>query len=109
MPAVKFDWLDKDTWRSLFEYKFVKDQVISAIYLMEPQAPEPWKPLNEFIDYALEDHGICRFVLVAGSSAECGKPGMGWSGSISWTGRWTTACFGRVGLWVSCQELSLKG
>ncbi|GFF30969.1 festuclavine dehydrogenase subunit FgaFS [Aspergillus udagawae] len=77
MPAVKFDWLDKDTWRIPFDYKFVNDQVISAIYLMEPQAPEPWKPLNEFIDYALEKHGVRRFVLVAGSSAEYGKPGMG--------------------------------
>ncbi|KAH1614534.1 hypothetical protein KXX21_001420 [Aspergillus fumigatus] len=77
MPAVKFDWLDKDTWRIPFDYKFVNEQVISAIYLMEPQAPEPWKPLNEFIDYALEKHGVRRFVLVAGSSAECGKPGMG--------------------------------
>jgi nucleoside-diphosphate-sugar epimerase len=77
MPAVEFDWLDKDTWRIPFDYKFVNDQVITAIYLMEPQAPEPWKPLNEFIDYALEKHGVRRFVLVAGSSAECGKPGMG--------------------------------
>ncbi|GAQ12175.1 festuclavine dehydrogenase [Aspergillus lentulus] len=77
MPAVKFDWLDKDTWQIPFDYKFVNDQVISAIYLMEPQAPEPWKPLNEFINYALEEHGVRRFVLVAGSSAECGKPGMG--------------------------------
>ncbi|EAW09869.1 uncharacterized protein ACLA_040850 [Aspergillus clavatus NRRL 1] len=77
MPAVKFNWLEKDTWRIPFDYKFANDQVISAIYLMEPQAPEPWKPLNEFIDYAREKHGVRRFVLVAGSSAECGKPGMG--------------------------------
>ncbi|EAU37749.1 predicted protein [Aspergillus terreus NIH2624] len=71
MPAVKFDWLDKDTWSIPFDYKFVHGQEICAIYLMEP-----WKPLNEFIDYAVEKHGVRRFVLVAGSSAECGKPGM---------------------------------
>lgn len=77
MPAVKFDWLDKHTWQSPFHHKFADGSAISAVYLMEPVVPEPWVPLNEFIDYASKEHGVKRFVLVAGTSSEPGKPGMG--------------------------------
>lgn len=77
MPAVKFDWLDKSTWQTPFQYKFADGSAISAAYLMEPLVSEPWIPLNEFIDYAGKEHGVKRFVLVAGTSSEPGKPGMG--------------------------------
>ncbi|RHZ57224.1 uncharacterized protein CDV56_102920 [Aspergillus thermomutatus] len=77
MPAVTFDWLDKSTWEQPFRYQFVEGEKISAIYLMEPLVPEPWKPLVEFIEYARGNHAVARYVLVAGTSAEPGKPGMG--------------------------------
>lgn len=77
MPAVKFDWLDQSTWKEPFQYRFAGGGSISAIYLMEPLVAEPWKPMNEFIDYARKEHGVGRFVLVAGSSAEPSQPGMG--------------------------------
>jgi nucleoside-diphosphate-sugar epimerase len=77
MPAVKFDWLDKTTWQSPFQHKFANGSTISAVYMMEPLVSEPWIPLNDFIDYASQDHGAKRFVLVAGTSSELGKPGMG--------------------------------
>ncbi|KAJ5958563.1 uncharacterized protein N7479_005713 [Penicillium vulpinum] len=77
MPAVKFDWLDKSTWKEPFQYRFAEGGSISAIYLMEPLVAEPWKPMNEFIDYARKEYGVGRFVLVAGSSAEPSRPGMG--------------------------------
>lgn len=72
MPAVKFDWLDKETWKAPFGGK-----PISAIYLMEPLVAEPWKPMIEFIDYTRNVHGVTRFVLVAGTSADLSRPGMG--------------------------------
>ena len=77
MPATKFDWLEKTTWENPFKYQFVNKASISAVYLMEPLVSEPWKPMNEFIDFAHKEHGVSRFVLVAGSSAELGQPGMG--------------------------------
>ncbi|KFZ00293.1 hypothetical protein V500_01106 [Pseudogymnoascus sp. VKM F-4518 (FW-2643)] len=77
MPAVKFDWLDQSTWKEPFQYRFAEGGTISAIYLMEPLVAEPWKPMNEFIDYARTEYGVGRFVLVAGSSAEPSQPGMG--------------------------------
>jgi nucleoside-diphosphate-sugar epimerase len=77
MPAVKFDWLDKTTWQIPFQHKFADGSNISAVYMMEPLVSEPWIPLNDFIDYASKDHDVKRFVLVAGTSSELGKPGMG--------------------------------
>ncbi|OQE43094.1 hypothetical protein PENCOP_c003G03057 [Penicillium coprophilum] len=57
MPAIKFDWLDQSTWKEPFQYRFSGGMTISAIYLMEPLVDEPWKPMNEFIDYARKEHG----------------------------------------------------
>lgn len=50
MPAVWFDWTDKATWKEAFEYRFAAGKTIKAIYLIEPLVPEPWKPINGFID-----------------------------------------------------------
>ncbi|PWY91234.1 NAD(P)-binding protein [Aspergillus heteromorphus CBS 117.55] len=77
MPAVHFDWLDRSTWKSPFEHRFPGGDTISAIYLMEPLVAEPWEPMNAFIDYTLKEHKVARFVLVAGSSADPSRPGMG--------------------------------
>ncbi|ODM17925.1 hypothetical protein SI65_06713 [Aspergillus cristatus] len=77
MPAVRFDWTDKGSWKEAFEYRFVAGEKVKAIYLMEPLVAEPWKPMNEFIDYARQEQGVGRFVLVAGTSSQLGRPGMG--------------------------------
>ncbi|GAD92332.1 hypothetical protein NFIA_095230 [Paecilomyces variotii No. 5] len=77
MPAIKFDWMDKSTWKEPFLFRFVAGEKIRAIYLMEPLVPEPWKPMNEFISYARLEHDVSRFVLVAGTSSQLGEPGMG--------------------------------
>jgi uncharacterized protein YbjT (DUF2867 family) len=70
-PAVKFDWTDESTWPKVFE-----NGAIDAVYMMEPQVPEPWVPMIKFVDYA-KAKGVKRFVLCAGTSAAVGKDGMG--------------------------------
>ncbi|EYE93989.1 NAD(P)-binding protein [Aspergillus ruber CBS 135680] len=77
MPAVRFDWMDKASWKEAFKYRSAAGEDVRAIYLMEPLVAEPWKPMNEFIDYARQEQGVGRFVLVAGTSSQPGKPGMG--------------------------------
>ncbi|RAL06805.1 uncharacterized protein BO97DRAFT_429899 [Aspergillus homomorphus CBS 101889] len=77
MPVVQFDWLDPSTWKALCEYDFPGGETFSAVYLMEPLVAESWVPMNAFIDYAQQDHRVSRFVLVAGSSADPSRPGMG--------------------------------
>ncbi|GFF81350.1 hypothetical protein IFM53868_03106 [Aspergillus udagawae] len=67
------NWFDKSTWERPFRYQFVESGSILAIYLMEPLEPEPWKSLIEFI----ANHAVARYVLVASTSGEPGKPGMG--------------------------------
>jgi uncharacterized protein YbjT (DUF2867 family) len=77
MPAVKFDWLDKGTWSAPFNYEFPIDEKIEAAYIMSPVVADPETSMNAFIDYAVKEHGVKRFVLVAGSTAEPGKAGAG--------------------------------
>lgn len=72
MSAVKFDWLDSSTFATPFQHEFPGDEGISAIYLVAPEAADPASPMNAFVDYAVKEHGVNRFVLMAGSSA---KPG----------------------------------
>ncbi|KAF9813954.1 hypothetical protein IEO21_05390 [Rhodonia placenta] len=72
MPAVKFDWLDSSTFATPFQYGFPGNEGVSAIYLVAPEAADPASPMNAFVDYAVKEHGVNRFVLMAGSSA---KPG----------------------------------
>lgn len=73
-PAIRFDWLDDSTWPRAFEHQ--QHEAITAVYMMEPQVPEPWVPMIKFVDFAREK-GVRRFVLCAGTSAEIGKDGMG--------------------------------
>lgn len=70
-PAVKFDWTDETTWETPFE-----NLRFQAIYMMEPQVPQPWIPMIKFIDFARE-RGVKRYVLCAGTTAAIGKDGMG--------------------------------
>ena len=70
MPAVSFDWLDSSTFAKPFEYKYPEGESISAVYLIAPSVTEPHTSMNAFIDYAIKEHGVKRFVLLGGSSVE---------------------------------------
>ena len=72
-PAIKFDWTDDSTWPGAFEHQY---GAITAIYMIEPQVPEPWVPMIKFVDFAREK-GVRRFVLCSGTTAVIGKDGMG--------------------------------
>lgn len=70
-PSIKFDMGDESTWAEP-----LRNGKIDAVYLMEPRISEPWVSMNKFVDFAKE-HGVKRFVLCAGMSAQIGKDGMG--------------------------------
>lgn len=72
MRAVKFNWLIKSTHREPFDYAFSKGKKITAVYLIAPEVPDPGPSMNAFIDYAVEKHGVKRFVLLGGTSIEKG-------------------------------------
>lgn len=72
MPATKFDWLDSSTFERPFHYEFPGGEGISSIYLVAPEIADPAPPMNAFIDYAIKEHGVKRFVLIGGSSTEPG-------------------------------------
>ena len=72
MPAVSFDWLDETTFEKPFEQKFPGGESISAVYLIAPSVPEPHISMNAFVDYAIKEHGVKRFVVLGGSTVEIG-------------------------------------
>ncbi|KKA23232.1 hypothetical protein T310_2725 [Rasamsonia emersonii CBS 393.64] len=77
MPAIRFDWSDESTFKNPFEYKFPGDAKISSVYLVAPAIPDPAPLMNAFIDYAVKDHGVKRFVLIGGSTNTLGGPYIG--------------------------------
>lgn len=77
MPAIKFNLLDSSTFESPFQFKFPGGESISAIYLVSPIIDDPETSLNAFVDYAFKEHGVKRFVCLAGTPDELGKPGLG--------------------------------
>lgn len=81
MHAVKFDWLDSKSFENPFQYKFPNGESISAVYLVAADIAEPAPLLNAFIDYAIKEHGVKRFVVAGGSASELGGPYIGqvWS------------------------------
>ncbi|GME28178.1 putative ergot alkaloid biosynthetic protein a protein [Neofusicoccum parvum] len=81
MVAVKFDWLDDSTFKNPFEHKLPSGEAIKAVYLVAPEVDDPAPSMNAFIDYATKEHGVKRFVLMAGSSAEPG----GWHVGKVWS------------------------
>lgn len=72
MPATKFDWLDSSSFENPFQHKFPGGESISAVYLVAPEVADPTSPMNGFVDYAIREHGVKRFVLIGGSSSEPG-------------------------------------
>lgn len=77
MPATKFDLLDPSTFENPFQYKFPGGESISAIYLVSPILDNPETSLNAFVDHAFKEHGVKRFVCLAATVDELGKPGLG--------------------------------
>jgi festuclavine dehydrogenase len=70
MQAARFDWLDSTTFSNPFN---ILSQKITAIYLIAPETADPVTPMNAFIDYAINEHGVKRFVLLGGSTLEKGE------------------------------------
>ena len=77
MEATKFDWLDSSTFENPFQNKFLDGESISAVYLISPAVPDPVPSMTAFIDLAVEKHGVKRFVLLSGSTAEKGGAHVG--------------------------------
>lgn len=77
MPATKFDWLDSSTFERPFHHKFPGGETISKVYIVTPIVNDPETSVNAFVDYAVKEHGVKRFVLIAGTSTEPGSPGIG--------------------------------
>jgi festuclavine dehydrogenase len=71
MPAVMFDWADPSTFPNPFQYVSEK---ITAVYLVGPQAiPDASGSVNSFIDYAVKEHGVKRFVMAGGTLIKKGN------------------------------------
>ncbi|GAB7351850.1 hypothetical protein MBLNU459_g2407t1 [Dothideomycetes sp. NU459] len=70
--ATRFDWLDESTFKNPFAHKFPTGERIRAVYLIAPQVQDPVEPMNAFINLAVREHGVRRFVLLTGSSVEKG-------------------------------------
>lgn len=73
MPATHFNWLDSSTFANPFQHRFPGGEGISAIYLITPQVTDPTSVMTAFVDYAVKEHGVNRFVLMAGSTTEPGE------------------------------------
>ncbi|KAB8298199.1 hypothetical protein EYC80_001943 [Monilinia laxa] len=71
MEAVKFGYTDPSTYQSVFSHSFPHDEVITAVYLVAPEIPDPVPAMNAFIDVAVHS-GVQRFVLLGGSDLEKG-------------------------------------
>ena len=72
MPAVKFDYGDPSTFENAFNHELVNGEKITAVYLVMPEIPDPVPAMIAFIDYAVENHGVRRFVFLTGSMTEPG-------------------------------------
>ncbi|KAI9743498.1 MAG: hypothetical protein M1818_002811 [Claussenomyces sp. TS43310] len=77
MRATKFDWLNASTFEKPFQHAFPNGERIAALYLVAPEVSDPAPSMTAFIDHAATAHGVKRFVLLAGSSAELGGAGVG--------------------------------
>lgn len=74
-PVVAFDFTQPSTYSAPFEWaKENGSSAISAVYLVAPGAQEASDHMNAFMDYALKEHGVKRFVMCTGSLAQPGGP-----------------------------------
>ncbi|PVH80511.1 NAD(P)-binding protein [Cadophora sp. DSE1049] len=77
MPVAKFDWLDESTYENPFQHSSIEGEKVSAIYIVMPENEDPITPTNAFVDHAVQKHGVKRFVLFSGTTAEKGGPVVG--------------------------------
>jgi festuclavine dehydrogenase len=77
MPATKFDWLDSSTYGNPFNHEVAGGKGFSAIYLVAPDAPDPVEAMNAFLDFAVKEHSVKHFVLLADSTKQLGGPHLG--------------------------------
>lgn len=78
-PTTKFDWLDSTTYNEPFVHESLGGEKISAVYLVGAQVSDPETAMIPFIDIAIKEHGVKRFVLLTGSTAEkYGRAGKLW-------------------------------
>lgn len=66
MPVVEFDWGKAKTFPNPF--KQISEKV-SAVYIIGPAGhpDSAAAAVNSFIDYAVQEHGVRRFVLAGGT------------------------------------------
>ncbi|KAL9044799.1 MAG: hypothetical protein Q9214_002088 [Letrouitia sp. 1 TL-2023] len=83
--AAYFDWLDPSSYDTPFTHPSLRDQKITAIYLIAPDIEDTVNIATSFIDRAAEKWGVKRYVLMFGSQVEMGSrggdvgmPGMIW-------------------------------
>ena len=70
LPAVTFEWGDSSTFPNPFQD--ISERV-SAVYLVGPQAiSDAAGSVNSFIDYAVKEHGVNRFVMAGGTLLQKG-------------------------------------
>ena len=72
MPAAKLDYADPSSFENAFSHQFPEGEKIAAIYLIAPELPDPAPAMIAFINYAVQTHGVKRFVFMTGSTTEPG-------------------------------------
>ncbi|KAK1228205.1 hypothetical protein PQX77_008751 [Marasmius sp. AFHP31] len=65
---VLFDWTEPSTYKNPFQ-----GHNITAIYLIAPEIQDPFVPMNEFVELAVKEYGVKRFVLMGGADARPGE------------------------------------
>lgn len=68
MQATTFDWDDSSTYKNPFQHTFLNEESISVIYLIASKGADSITPMNAFIDSAVKEHGVKKFVLMASSA-----------------------------------------
>ncbi|KAF4597039.1 hypothetical protein EYR40_007489 [Pleurotus pulmonarius] len=77
IDAVKFDWTDASTFPLPFQHSFPNGEKITAVYIVPGPLADPGPAINAFVDYAMKEQGVRRFVVCAGGSTKKGDPHIG--------------------------------
>ncbi len=77
IDAVKFDWTDASTFPLPFQHSFPNGEKITAVYIVSGPLADPGPAVNAFVDYAMKEQGVKRFVVCAGGSTRKGDPRLG--------------------------------
>ncbi|KAG5222774.1 ergot alkaloid biosynthetic protein [Salix suchowensis] len=108
VDAVKFDWTDESTYPISFQHAFPNGEKITAVYIVPGPVAEPSPVINAFVDYAMKEQGVKRFVMCAGETLKKGGPFVGKCGPISKMSAQSIWFSDRLGSWVSC-DINDKG